>query len=84
MSRFDDIMDGLYDPKPLKPLKTTWDWVKEDIDRRELMGYNKYGKWLTPSTDENMLQHLYEELLDSVVYIKTEILKRQKREHAQD
>lgn len=73
MSRFDDIMDGLYDSKPIK---TTWDWVKEDIARREQMGYHKYGKYLTPATDENMLQHLYEELLDSVVYIKTEILKR--------
>lgn len=55
---------------------TTWDYVKEDINQREEMGAIKYGKYLTPSTTEDMLQHLYEELLDAVVYIKTEILKR--------
>ena len=74
MSRFDDIMDGVYDAK--LPIKTTWDWVKEDIVRRERMGYNKYGKYLTPATDERMLQHLYEELLDATVYIKTLILQQ--------
>lgn len=55
---------------------TSWDYVLEDIAKRERMGYNKYGKYLTEDTDEDMLQHLYEELLDAVVYIKTELLKR--------
>jgi len=57
-------------------LKTSWDYVKQDIAKREEMGYNKYGKYLTPQTDEHMLQHLYEELLDATVYIKTLILQQ--------
>jgi len=50
--------------------------VKRDIVARETMGALKYGKYLTPNTDEDMLQHLYEELLDATVYIKTLILQR--------
>ena len=55
---------------------TSWDYVLEDIAKREKMGYNKYGKYLTEDTDEDMLQHLYEELLDATVYIKTLLLQR--------
>ena len=55
---------------------TSWDYVLEDIAKRERMGYNKYGKYLTEDTDEDMLQHLYEELLDATVYIKTLLLQR--------
>lgn len=55
---------------------TTWDFVREDITAREDMGAKKYNKYLTPRTDENMLQHLYEELLDATVYIKTLILQQ--------
>jgi hypothetical protein len=57
-------------------MKTSWDFVVEDIAKREAMGYTKYGKWLSASTDERMLQHLYEELLDATVYIKTLILQQ--------
>jgi hypothetical protein len=56
--------------------KTSWDFVKKDIDQREQMGYIKYGKYLSKHTDEDMLQHLYEELLDATVYIKTLLLQR--------
>lgn len=56
--------------------KTSWDYVLEDIAKREKMGYNKYGKYLTVKTDEDMLNHLYEELLDATVYIKTLLLQR--------
>lgn len=55
---------------------TSWDYVLEDIAKRERMGYNKYGKYLTVKTDEDMLNHLYEELLDATVYIKTLLLQR--------
>ncbi len=61
-------------------MKTSWDFVKEDIAHREEMGYNKYGKYLHKDTDEDMLQHLYEELLDAVVYIKTLIMQRKSNE----
>lgn len=59
---------------------TSWDYVLEDIAKRERMGYNKYGKYLTEDTDEDMLQHLYEELLDATVYIKTLLLQRKLHE----
>jgi hypothetical protein len=51
----------------------------KDIRMREAAGVLKYGKYLTPHTTEDTLQHLYEELLDAVVYIKTEILKRKEQ-----
>ena len=56
--------------------QSSWDYVLEDIAKREKMGYNKYGKYLTVNTDEDMLQHLYEELLDATVYIKTLLMQR--------
>ena len=65
---------GNEESKP-KIQETTWDFVKRDIVARETMGALKYGKYLTPNTDEDMLQHLYEELLDATVYIKTLILQ---------
>lgn len=63
---------------------TTWDFVKKDINAREELGALKYGKYLTPNTSEDMLQHLYEELLDATVYIKTLILQREKVKHVSD
>ena len=50
--------------------------VIEDMKEREAFGLQKYGKALTVATDEDMLQHLYEELLDGAVYIKTLINQR--------
>lgn len=55
---------------------STWTYVMDDIKERERFGAMKYGKYLTKHTPEDTLQHLYEELLDAVVYIKTEIMKR--------
>lgn len=57
---------------------TSWDYVREDINNREEMGALKYNKYLTPATSEDMMQHLYEELLDATVYIKTLLLQRSK------
>ena len=46
--------------------------------QREVMGYNKYNKYLSVNTDEDMLQHLYEELLDASMYIRTLIEQKKK------
>jgi hypothetical protein len=54
----------------------TWDYVIDDIRLRNEMGRIKYGVSLKPNTDQDMLQHAYEEALDLTVYLKTEILKR--------
>lgn len=50
----------------------------EDILHREAMGASKYGKYLTADTDEDMLQHAYEEALDLTVYLKTLLNQRNK------
>lgn len=60
----------------LKQEQTATDAVVKDMRSREKFGYKKYGKFLTKTTDEDMLQHLYEELLDASLYIKTLIIQR--------
>lgn len=50
--------------------------VVADLREREKFGALKYGKFLTHHTTEDTMQHLYEELLDAALYIKTEIKKR--------
>lgn len=59
--------------------KDTWDYVVEDITKRNAFGKIKYGVSLNSDTEEDMLQHAYEEALDLTVYLKTEILKRRKK-----
>jgi MarR-like DNA-binding transcriptional regulator SgrR of sgrS sRNA len=50
--------------------------VIKDLKEREQFGALKYGKFLTHHSNEDMMQHLYEELLDAALYIKTEMKKR--------
>ena len=50
--------------------------VIKDLKEREQFGALKYGKFLTHHTTEDTMQHLYEELLDAALYIKTEMKKR--------
>lgn len=51
---------------------TLLDEIKDDLNKREQKGINTYGTKLDNAnlTTEQLLQHLYEELLDSVFYIK--------------
>jgi hypothetical protein len=56
--------------------------VVNDLRVREQFGALKYGKFLTPHTTENLMQHLYEELLDAALYIKTEMKKREAEQAA--
>ncbi len=55
---------------------TSTQLVIEDLDTRENFGFKKYNKYLHVNTDEDMLQHLYEELLDGAVYIRTLLEQR--------
>ncbi len=61
-------------------MNSTWRDVIDDITDREAFGVLKYGKYLTKNTNEDMLNHLYEELLDAVVYIRTLINQRKDNE----
>lgn len=54
--------------------------VIEDLLNRAEVGFKKYGCTLDQSTDD-MLQHLYEELLDATMYIKTRINQEKKEEY---
>lgn len=48
------------------------DEINDDLQKREAKGIKTYGTTLDNAnlTNEQLLQHLYEELLDSVFYIK--------------
>lgn len=56
--------------------------VIADLKQREKFGALKYGKFLTHHTTEDTMQHLYEELLDATLYIKTEMKKRKYEQSA--
>jgi len=62
---------------------TTTSLVINDLKSRETLGIKKYGKTLTVDTDEDMLNHLYNELLDASVYIRTLIGQRKKPYNAE-
>ena len=49
----------------------SWEYVIADMWKRNQEGFEKYNRYLQADCPDNMLQHLYEELLDAAVYIKT-------------
>lgn len=55
---------------------SSWKYVIKDMKKRNKFGLKKYGKVLNTTTDKDFLQELYEELLDAIVYLKTELLIR--------
>lgn len=60
------------------PCGESWQAVIDDMFLRDQQGRNKYNRYLSTETPDDMLQHAYEEALDLAVYLKTEILKRRK------
>ncbi len=56
---------------------SSWNEVVKDMLDRNEFGANKYNKYLDQNTNEDMIQHAYEEALDLAVYLKTLILQRQ-------
>lgn len=73
----DDVYYETYNDKVERFIQpTATDMVVKDMKQREIFGFKKYNKYLTDKTDEDMLQHLYEELLDAAVYIRTLIEQR--------
>lgn len=55
---------------------SSWKYVIKDMKNRNKFGLRKYGRVLNTTTNKDFLQELYEELLDAIVYLKTELLKR--------
>lgn len=56
--------------------QSVWNQVILDIRNREQTGVLRYGKYLTGYTTEDVLNHAYNEALDLVVYLRTELIKR--------
>lgn len=53
-----------------------WLLVMADMEARRKVGWDRYGKPVTPDASEDWLQHSYEEALDLAVYLKAEIERR--------
>ena len=55
--------------------------VCHDIAMRQEMGIKKYGTTVSqnPLTKAQWRQHLYEELLDAVIYLKREMQEEQRQ-----
>lgn len=56
-----------------------WPLVIADMVRRNEQGQEKYNRYLRTDCPDDMLQHLYEELLDACAYIKTLIVKQKQQ-----
>ena len=54
--------------------------VVQDMQARNLEGYEKYNRYLQADCPDNMLQHAYEEALDLAVYLKTAIVQQELRQ----
>lgn len=67
------------DSKEKQKEKSIWRKVIEDMVLREEQGYNSYGKYVTEDNPEDFIQEAYEEILDLVVYLKTVIVQRSKK-----
>jgi hypothetical protein len=52
------------------------DMVARDIEKRKRLGLKRYGSLLQPFNGRDNLQDAYEEALDLVVYLRTEIEER--------
>lgn len=56
--------------------QSSWSLVIKDMKKRNNFGLKKYKKTLNITTKKDLLLEHYEELLDAVVYIRTELEKR--------
>ncbi len=72
-----EMSDNKPQPPP-KPTTTTpvWKEVVKDMEGRNAMGIEKYGTPLQYDNERDHLVDLYQELLDAVVYLKAERMKR--------
>ena len=66
-----------YEPNPIHTKGDVWEEVLEDMEARRNMGIDKYGTPLQAFNGRDALVDLYQELLDSVVYIKQKILENE-------
>lgn len=60
-------------------LPAVWDLVIGDMRARDRLGRERYGVPLQPDNGRDNLLDLYQELLDSAVYCRSELFKRDGR-----
>jgi len=60
---------------------TIYEQIIADLEKREAMGIQKYGTSVddAPLTQEQWMQHAYEEALDFAVYLKKMMQQNQKK-----
>lgn len=68
-----------YDIYERNMAKNSWKYVIKDMKKRNKWGMKQYGVPLTTATDKNLLQETYEELLDAVVYLRSELQLRKNK-----
>jgi len=64
--------------------KNSWKYVIKDMKKRNKAGMKEYGVPLTTETKKDFLQETYEELLDAVVYLRTELQLRRQNKLTED
>lgn len=65
-----------YDIYERNMAKNSWKYVIKDMKKRNKWGMKQYGVPLTTETDKDFLEETYEELLDAVVYLRSELQLR--------
>ena len=69
-------------PKPkINHRPYSWNLVIKDMKTRDDFGFNKYKTHLQPFNGRDQLQDIYEELLDTVVYMRTLLYERENQNH---
>lgn len=53
-----------------------WQLVKADMDARDFVGRERYGKPLYPHEGRDMMREAYEEILDAAVCLRTALYER--------
>jgi hypothetical protein len=60
----------IHEPDPMSGEMVVLDLVKKDLEDRAEVGNKKYGTYLMTHNGRDALMDLYQELLDSVMYIR--------------
>jgi len=59
--------------------KNSWKYVIKDMKKRNKWGMKQYDVPLTPETKKDFIKETYEELLDAVVYLRSELQLRKNK-----
>lgn len=63
----------------MKPVRDVFDYVIDDIEARDRMGWKNHDKPLYGNDGRDFLREAYEEALDMCVYLRTALFERDGR-----